>query len=145
MAKTKSGKIQRRKNFWGYLFIAPNFIGFIAFMLVPILMSLYFSFTDYDVITSANFVGLDNYISLFQDDQFITALLNTLWYCVLTVPAGVVLALLLAVLFNRQVPGIGVFRTLTFIPVITSMVAVSLVWSMLYEDNGGLFHRVLEH
>ena len=95
MAKTKSGKIQRRKNFWGYLFIAPNFIGFIAFMLVPILMSLYFSFTDYDVITSANFVGLDNYISLFQDDQFITALLNTLWYCVLTVPAGVVLALLL--------------------------------------------------
>ena len=58
-------------------------------------MSLYFSFTDYDVITSANFVGLDNYISLFQDDQFITALLNTLWYCVLTVPAGVVLALLL--------------------------------------------------
>ena len=143
MAKTKSGKIQRRKNFWGYLFIAPNFIGFIAFMLVPILMSLYFSFTDYDVITSANFVGLDNYISLFQDDQFITALLNTLWYCVLTVPAGVVLALLLAVLFNRQVPGIGVFRTLTFIPVITSMVAVSLVWSMLYEDNGGLLNTLL--
>lgn len=112
-------------------------------MLVPILMSLYYSFTDYDVITSANFVGVDNYIKLFQDDQFITALLNTLWYCALTVPAGVVLALLLAVLFNRQIPGIGVFRTLTFIPVITSMVAVSLVWSMLYEDNGGLLNTLL--
>ena len=107
MAKTKSGKIQRRKNFWGYLFIAPNFIGFIAFMLVPILMSLYFSFTDYDVITSANFVGLDNYISLFQDDQFITALLNTLWYCVLTVPAGVVLALLLDALRGHRILAAG--------------------------------------
>lgn len=61
----------------------------------------------------------------------------------LTVPAGVILALLLAVLFNRQIPGIGAFRTLTFIPVITSMVAVSLIWSMLYEDNGGLLNTLL--
>ena len=106
-SSTKHNKIQRRKNFWGYLFIAPNFIGFVVFMLLPILMSLYYSFTDYDVITEANFVGFENYIKLFQDDQFITALLNTLWYCVLTVPAGVILALLLAVLFNRQIPGIG--------------------------------------
>ena len=59
------------------------------------------------------------------------------------VPAGVILALLLAVLFNRQIPGIGAFRTLTFIPVITSMVAVSLIWSMLYEDNGGLLNTLL--
>ena len=142
-SSTKHNKIQRRKNFWGYLFIAPNFIGFVVFMLLPILMSLYYSFTDYDVITEANFVGFENYIKLFQDDQFITALLNTLWYCVLTVPAGVILALLLAVLFNRQIPGIGAFRTLTFIPVITSMVAVSLIWSMLYEDNGGLLNTLL--
>ena len=99
-SSTKHNKIQRRKNFWGYLFIAPNFIGFVVFMLLPILMSLYYSFTDYDVITEANFVGFENYIKLFQDDQFITALLNTLWYCVLTVPAGVILALLLAVLFT---------------------------------------------
>jgi len=91
-SSTKHNKIQRRKNFWGYLFIAPNFIGFVVFMLLPILMSLYYSFTDYDVITEANFVGFENYIKLFQDDQFITALLNTLWYCVLTVPAGVYLS-----------------------------------------------------
>lgn len=112
-------------------------------MLVPILMSLFFSFTNYDVISKMNFIGLDNYINLFQDDQFITALLNTLWYCVLTVPAGIVLSLLLAVFFNRRVPGIGIFRTLAFIPVITSMVAVSLVWSMLYEDNAGLLNSLL--
>lgn len=113
------------------------------FMLVPILMSLFFSFTNYDVISRIDFIGIDNYVRLFQDDQFITALLNTLWYCVLTVPMGVVLALLLAVFFNRQVRGIGFFRTLVFIPVITSMVAVSLVWSMLYEDNGGLLNMLL--
>lgn len=145
MAKAKTSKIQQRKNFWGYLFIAPNFLGFLVFMLIPILMSLYYSFTNYDVITKAEFVGFENYINLFQDSQFIVALRNTLWYCILTVPAGIILSLLLAVLFNRQIPGIGIFRTFTFIPVITSMVAVSLVWTMLYEDNGGLLNTILTH
>ena len=141
-AKTSS-RLQRRWNFWGYLFILPNFLGFLLFMLVPIIMALVFSFTNYDVISQMDFVGINNYVGLFTDDQFITSLLNTLWFAVLTVPAGVILALLLAVLFNRQIPGIGAFRTLTFIPVITSMVAVSLVWSMLYEDNAGLLNTLL--
>lgn len=140
--KTKS-KIQARRNFWGYLFILPNFLGFLVFMLVPILMSLYFSFTNYDVISTIEFVGLENYINLFQDEQFIVAILNTLWFTVLTVPVGVILSLLLAVLLNRQIRGISIFRTLVFIPVITSMVAVSLVWSMLYEENGGLLNTLL--
>lgn len=140
--KTKS-KIQTRRNFWGYLFILPNFLGFVAFMLVPILMSLYFSFTNYDVISTMQFIGFENYINLFQDEQFIVAILNTLWFTVLTVPAGIILALLLAVLLNRQIRGISFFRTLVFIPVITSMVAVSLVWSMLYEENGGLLNTLL--
>lgn len=140
--KTKS-KIQARRNFWGYLFILPNFLGFLVFMLVPILMSLYFSFTNYDVISTIEFIGLENYINLFQDEQFIVAILNTLWFTVLTVPVGVILSLLLAVLLNRQIRGISIFRTLVFIPVITSMVAVSLVWSMLYEENGGLLNTLL--
>lgn len=140
--KTKS-KIQARRNFWGYLFILPNFLGFVAFMLVPILMSLYFSFTNYDVISTIEFIGFENYINLFQDEQFIVAIINTLWFTVLTVPAGIILALLLAVLLNRQIRGISFFRTLVFIPVITSMVAVSLVWSMLYEENGGLLNTLL--
>ncbi|MEG1426927.1 MAG: sugar ABC transporter permease, partial [Oscillospiraceae bacterium] len=144
MEKAKGNRIQRRRNFWGYLFILPNFLGFTLFMLVPIVMSLLFSFTNYDVISQMDFIGLENYVTLFQDDQFITALLNTLWFSVLTVPAGIVFALLLAVLFNRQVRGIGIFRTVVFIPVITSMVAVSLVWSMLYEDNAGLFNSLLK-
>ncbi len=140
--KTKS-KIQARRNFWGYLFILPNFLGFVVFMLVPILMSLYFSFTNYDVISTIEFIGFENYINLFQDEQFIVAIINTLWFTVLTVPAGIILALLLAVLLNRQIRGISFFRTLVFIPVITSMVAVSLVWSMLYEENGGLLNTLL--
>jgi len=90
-----------------------------------------------------DFVGINNYVGLFTDDQFITSLLNTLWFAVLTVPTGVILALLLAVLFNRQIRGISIFRTFVFIPVITSMVAVSLVWSMLYEDNAGLLNTLL--
>lgn len=141
-AKTSS-RLQRRWNFWGYLFILPNFLGFLLFMLVPIIMALVFSFTNYDVISQMDFVGINNYVGLFTDDQFIASLLNTLWFAVLTVPTGVILALLLAVLFNRQIRGISIFRTFVFIPVITSMVAVSLVWSMLYEDNAGLLNTLL--
>ena len=141
-AKTSS-RLQRRWNFWGYLFILPNFLGFLLFMLVPIIMALVFSFTNYDVISQMDFVGINNYVGLFTDDQFITSLLNTLWFAVLTVPTGVILALLLAVLFNRQIRGISIFRTFVFIPVITSMVAFSLVWSMLYEDNAGLLNTLL--
>lgn len=141
-AKTKK-RLQRRWNFWGYLFILPNFIGFVLFMLVPIIMALVFSFTNYDVISTMDFIGFENYIDLFTDDQFLISLRNTLWYCVLTVPSGVVLALLMAVLLNRQLKGMAIFRTLVFIPVITSMVAVSLVWSMLYEDNSGLLNILL--
>ena len=141
-AKTKN-RLQRRWNFWGYLFILPNFIGFVLFMLVPIIMALVFSFTNYDVISTMDFIGFENYIDLFTDDQFLISLRNTLWYCVLTVPSGVVMALLMAVLLNRQLKGMAIFRTLVFIPVITSMVAVSLVWSMLYEDNSGLLNILL--
>ena len=141
-AKTKN-RLQRRWNFWGYLFILPNFIGFVLFMLVPIIMALVFSFTNYDVISTMDFIGFENYIDLFTDDQFLISLRNTLWYCVLTVPSGVVLALLMAVLLNRQLKGMAIFRTLVFIPVITSMVAVSLGWSMLYEDNSGLLNILL--
>ncbi len=144
MEQTKRSKtLQRRWNFWGYLFILPNFLGFLLFMLVPIVMALFFSLTNYDIISQMDFVGIQNYVDLFQDDQFIVSLINTLWYSVLTVPAGVVLALLLAVLLNRPVKGMAFFRTTVFIPVITSMVAVSLVWSMLYEDNAGLFNIIL--
>jgi len=137
-------KLESRKSKWGYLFILPNFLGLLCFTLIPILMSLFFSFTNYDVISQMSFIGVENYGNLFADRRFISALLNTLYFCVLTVPAGVVLSLLLAVLLNRRIRGISIFRTMVFIPVITSMVAVSLVWSMLYEDNAGLLNSMLQ-
>ncbi len=143
MAKNHFGKIQRRKNFWGYLFILPNFIGFVFFMLIPILTALFYSFTNYDIISESKFIGLDNYIDLFTDHRFIQALTNTLYYSLLVVPAGVILALLTALLLNQKLKGMAIFRTMFFIPVITSMVAVSLVWSMLYDENSGLFNSML--
>lgn len=137
-------KLESRKSKWGYLFILPNFLGLLCFTLIPILMSLFFSFTNYDVISRMSFIGVQNYVDLFSDRRFISALLNTLYFCALTVPAGVILSLLLAVLLNRRIRGISIFRTMVFIPVITSMVAVSLVWSMLYEDNAGLLNVMLQ-
>lgn len=136
-------RLQRRKNFWGYLFILPNFIGFFIFMLIPIIAALYFSLTNYDVISEMKFIGLKNYFDLFSDGRFINALLNTLYFAVLTVPAGVILSLLLAVMMNRSIKGIGISRALIFLPVVTSMVAISLIWSMMYDDRSGLINVML--
>lgn len=148
MEKNRARKVvtnrQRKLNRWGYLFILPNFIGFLVFMLIPIIMALLYSLTNYDVISTPQFIGVRNYIKIFTDRQFLTALVNTLYYTVLTVPVGIVLSLLLAVLFNRAMKGIAIFRALVFIPVITSTVSVSLVWSMLYDENSGLFNIIIK-
>lgn len=136
-------KLKRKKSLWGYLFILPNFIGFLMFMFIPIMASLGLSFTDYDIISKMNFVGLRNYIRLFSDEKFIKAILHTIYFAVLTVPTGMALALLLAVLLNKPIRGIKIFRTFMFIPVVTSSVAVALVWGLLYDDYSGLFNNIL--
>ena len=133
-------KAKRRLPVW-VIYLLPSMLIFILFTIYPFVKTVITSFFATSTTGSlTQFVGLQNYIDLFTDDQFLISLRNTLWYCVLTVPSGVVLALLMAVLLNRQLKGMAIFRTLVFIPVITSMVAVSLVWSMLYEDNSGLLN-----
>jgi len=136
--------LQKRENRWGYLFILPNFIGFALFTMVPIIIAFIFSLSNYDVVSRFTFIGLENYFKLLQDRIFIKSLTNTLYYSLLTVPAGIVLSFLTAVLLNRKMRGIKIVRTFLFIPVITSSVAVSLVWSMLYEEHAGLLNIFLK-
>jgi len=136
-------KIRKQENFWGYLFILPNFIGFALFTIVPVITAFVLSLSNYDIISQFEFVGIKNYLKLFADRRFLQAIKNTVYFSVLTVPAGIVLAFLVAVLLNKKIRGVKIIRTFVFIPVITSMVAVSLVWSMLYEDNSGLLNVIL--
>ena len=126
----------------------PFVLLFVVFSLGPVLASLGMSFTDMrraDIRDpfAVNPVGLDNYVQLVQDPLFRKVTLNTLLYLLLGVPATMAVALLVAVGINRVERFRGFFRVGYYLPVVTSIVAVSVVWKFLYRDNGGLFNTVL--
>lgn len=127
--------------FW--VFISPWVIGFLAFSGGPILASLFLSFTKYDVMSAPVFVGLKNFIDLFQDPIFYKSLGVTLYYTVLSVPFDIIVALLLAVLLNQKVKGQALFRTIFYAPSIISGVAISFLWSWLLNPVFGVVNYLL--
>lgn len=128
-----------------YLLISPWLIGFLVFVLGPILASLGLSFYQWDLISPAKFVGLRNYDEMFNvDPLFWQALKATVVYVVFRVPLALVTALLLALMMNRKVPGIGVFRTIFYLPSVVSGVAVSMLWIWVFNPNFGLANGLLE-
>lgn len=131
---------QAKRDIEGWLFIAPVTVGILAFYIGPILVSLYTSFTNSDALTRRDWVGLFNYQRLLtRDDDFRATLLNTLYYVAGHIPLTMGFALALALLCNRQMRGVTIFRTAFFLPVVTNVVAISLVWSFFFApDNGPL-------
>jgi len=122
----------------------PWAIGLIVFILGPIFASLYLSLTQYDILSPPEFVGLANYHNaFFQDDLFWPSVLRTLQFSIVVVPLGLIGSLLLALLLNRHVRGIGLFRTLYFLPTLTPSVALTLLWLWLFDPNFGLINEVL--
>ena len=138
MAKNAAVPKRKFKKEWlkGYLFILPNFVGFLIFMGIPIIMGLIISFTNYDGFKTFDFVGLSNYIKMFKDEYFQVSFVNNLIYTGVTVPCTILIALLLAVALNVGIKGTGLFRTM-FFPNISSMVAVGIVWSMIFHPTRG--------
>lgn len=127
----------------GYLFILPNFIGFFIFMAVPIIMGLVISFTDYNGFNQFNFVGLKNYLTMFEDEYFRVSLKNNIVYTLVTVPGTIVFALMLAMVVKQGIKGSGLFKTMFFLPNITSMVAVGIVWAMIFNPTLGPLNQIL--
>ena len=107
-----AGKLERREALWFWFFISPWVVGFILFTAGPILASAYLSLTNYAPGKSPEWIGLGNYVTLFNDRIFWKSLQVTSYYTLLSVPLGIMLSLLLAVLLNQKVPFMGVFRTL---------------------------------
>ncbi len=127
-----------------YILILPTVLGLLIFTLGPILASLYFSFTNWNLLSAPKWRGLDNYIELFtKDPLFWTTLKNTAYYVLGTVPTGTILALLLAIALNQKIKGLAIFRTIYFIPVVSSVVAISVLWSFLYQADFGLINQAL--
>ncbi len=141
----KKNKLSMRHREWvsGYLFLVPNFLGFFFFMLVPIIMGFVISFTNYDGFRQFDFVGLDNYKYMFQDEYFNVSLKNNILFTFVTVPTTIVLATLLAVGINAVGRGSTLLRTMFFFPYISSMVAVGIVWSILFNPSHGPINALL--
>ncbi len=125
-----------------YLFVLPSIVFIMVFVIVPIVGILYYSFTDYDLLTAPEWVGLKNYRNATNEPRFFAAIRNTLFFALGTVPAGVVTSLLLAVLINRALRGIYFFRAMFYMPVVSSFVSVSLIFLWLYEPQFGLANEL---
>ena len=121
------------------LYLAPWLITLLLFWLYPLLHSFYLSLTDYELLSrNVRFIGLANYVELFKDQDFLRALLNTGIFVVGTIPFTTVFALCLAILVNRRIPGAQLFRSAYFIPSITSLVVIALIFTNLYSRGGYL-------
>jgi multiple sugar transport system permease protein len=119
---------------WGYAFLAPVGLGLAVFYLWPVLQTAYFSFTEWGAFGGHTWSGLDNYRRLIGDPEVGRALINTISYTVLGLIA-IPLAVVFAALLNRKMRGVGAYRTLFFLPVVTMPVAVAMVWRWLYNGD----------
>jgi putative chitobiose transport system permease protein len=123
-----------------YLFLAPALIVTAIFVLYPVVGVLYYSFTDFDIVTPPKWIGLTNYINLFQDSTFWLALKNSLVYLLVT-PTLIILSIIVAIIVNRKLPGINLFRALYYIPAISGSIAIGICWRQLF-DYGGLLNSL---
>ncbi len=132
-----------RNNLTAYSFIAPNFIGFCIFTLIPMVFAIGLSFCNWDGQHAIEFVGLKNFLDLAGDKTFKTAFVNTIVYCVGTVPLTLVCSLGLALLLNQNVKLRNFFRTVSFFPYVASLVAVAAVWNMIFSPSMGPVNMLL--
>ena len=146
----KTGNLQGRKRnerITAYLFIAPAVVLLIAFLVVPMIYTAYFSVFKYQIMRPDNidFIGIDNYTKLFADKNFWVALKNTVYFTIIVVTAQCALALGLALLVSKKFREVSVFRTMYFSPQLTSMVVIAVLWSVLYNanPNTGLINSLL--
>ena len=139
MGKMNNLKKKRlmRRNMVGYSFIAPNFIGFAVFTMMPMLFSFGLSFCEWDSSHPIQFVGLQNFIGLLSDDTFWISLKNTIYFTVGTVPLTIVLSLGMSLLINQKIKGQVLFRSIFFFPYVASLVAICVVWNLLFNPDLG--------
>ena len=140
--KKKKNKIGNETG-WAVLMLLPNLIGFFMFMVIPMIATLVLSFFSYDLLRPPRFVGLANYREMLTDATLHTVLRNTFVYTLIVVPFGMVLSLLLAVLLDRKIIGMRLYRGIYFLPTITSIVAVAVVWQWIYNPEFGILNFFL--
>ncbi|KAE9635455.1 MAG: ABC-type transporter, integral rane subunit [Defluviitaleaceae bacterium] len=138
-----SGK-KLNEALWGWMFILPTVIGLIILNIIPIFRTLYQSFFKTGAFGKGNiFVGLENYRKMFNDEAVWQALINTFKYAIVEVPFSIAIALVLAVLLNREIKGRTIYRTIYFLPMVAAPAAIAMVWRWLYNSEFGLINHIL--
>jgi len=141
--KKSKKRRDRKRTLVAYSFIAPNFIGFAVFTLIPIICAFALGFVKWDGNNPIKFVGLENFKRLAGDSMFWASLKNTLIYCIGTVPLTMIASLGLASILNQKIVAKGVFRTVAFFPYVASLVAITAVWAMLFHPSKGPVNAIL--
>lgn len=123
---------------WGILFLSPWIAGFALLQAYPLFMSLYYSFTDFSILSSGKWVGIENYVDLFTKDKyFIKSFLLTLKYSLLSVPLKLIMALIIAMILNMKLKGINLFRTVYYLPsIMGGSVAIAILWKFMFMKEG---------
>lgn len=136
-------KLLHKDGTWALLLLLPNILGFLAFTLIPVIASFALSFTSWDLLSPMKWVGLSNYSELAKDETFIKVFWNTIYFAGISVPAGIVISLFLAVALDQNIRFKKFYRAAFFLPVVSSMVAVAVVWQFIYNPEYGLMNYFL--
>lgn len=135
--------MDRKGKGFTLLFLSPWLIGFLGLMLIPLLMALYWSFTNFDVLQPPRWVGLQNYVAILHDATFWTAVRNTLYITVIGVPAGIIVGLGTAMLLEKPIAGMGFYRAAIYLPAIVPPVAIAIIWLWILNPDYGLLNAIL--
>jgi ABC-type sugar transport system permease subunit len=126
-----------------YMFLLPGAVFFISFLLIPIGLLLFYTFNNGGIISEREFVGFDNWLNVFRDDLVITAIKNTLIYCLMAIPAVFVISMILALLLQQAAHGGSVFRSLFYLPTLTPYVVAALIWQFVVHRDFGILNMIL--
>ncbi len=139
----KTSKLRRDGANWGLLMVAPTILGLIILNIYPFLETIYMSFSKTKAFGAYEFCGLQNYIEMFQSREFWKATWNSVYFCILTVPIGVFLSLIVAVLLNAKIKGKTVYRAIFFLPMVVAPAAVAMVWKWIFNTEYGILNTLL--
>ncbi|GJN63797.1 MAG TPA: sugar ABC transporter permease [Candidatus Faecalibacterium intestinipullorum] len=139
----KTSKLARDGAVWGLIMVAPTILGLLVLNIWPFIQAIYMSFSKSKPFGMFEFEGLDNYIEMFQNTEFWKANWNTIFFCVLTVPVGIFLALLVATLLNSKIRGRTTFRAIFFLPMVVAPAAVAMVWKWIFNSQYGIINTLL--
>ncbi|NWQ42239.1 sugar ABC transporter permease [Bacillus sp. EB106-08-02-XG196] len=141
--KKVRSKTIRRNRIIAYTFLLPNIIGFLIFILIPVIASFFMSFTSWNGFGVVEFIGLDNYKQLLNDENFKISFFNSILFMVISVPITLFLSMLIAVALNQGIRFVKVFRTAVFLPYVTATIAVAAVWQLIFNPTMGPINGVL--